>query len=261
MITIDKEKCIGCMKCVWVCPFMVLSGDGDKPQISREKYCIKCLHCAAACPQNAISLDGMDGIISDDVFQLSDQFQTQLEQYLLSRRSYRRFKPEPVPKEIISKALTVAAWAPSAKNQHPTKWIVISGKSKIKEIMDAILEYVKETGVSPEIADLYEQGHNVVTGMAETLILGYARAGAINPPVDTALAIYHAELMLQTQGIGTCWGGYLTRMCNQVSALRELFHLPEGYQFYGSIMVGYPENEEYIHIPNRHKQPDIQWMK
>ena len=163
MITIDEEKCIGCMQCVQACPFMVLSGESGKLQICREKYCIKCLHCAAVCPQDAISLDGMDGNLSDEVFPISDEFQQKLEKYLLSRRSYRRFRPESVSNDIISKALKVAAWAPSAKNQHPTKWIVISGKSKIEQIMHAILEYVRETGVSPEIADLYQQGHNVVT--------------------------------------------------------------------------------------------------
>ena len=156
--------------------------------------------------------------------------------------------------------MKVSAWAPSAKNQHPTKWVVISDDNKISIIMEHILEYVKETGISPEIAELYKLGHNVVMGNAKTLILAYCRTNAINPSVDTALAIYNAELTLQAQGIGTCWAGYLTRMCNQVPAIREILKLPEDCQVYGALMVGYPGDEKYIHIPNRHKQPDIQWL-
>ena len=126
--------------------------------------------------------------------------------------------------------------------------------------MDYILEYVKETGVSPEIGELYERGQNVVMGNAKTLILAYARTDAINPPVDTALALHQAELLLQAQGVGTCWAGYLARMCNQVPALKEMLKLPEGCQFYAAMMAGYPDKEQYLHIPNRQKQPEIQWL-
>lgn len=260
MVTIDLEKCIGCLKCVSVCPFSVLHIVDGKPEMKDEELCIKCLHCAAACPQNAICLGGLEGILSVEMPEFPKDDHKLIEGHLMTRRSYRHFKPEPVPKDILMNALKVSAWAPSAKNQHPARWIIINDEDKISRIMDHILEYVRETGVSKEIAEVYERGHNVVMGNAKTLILAYARTSAINPPVDTALALYHVELMLQSQGIGTCWAGYLTRMCNQVPALRELFKLPEDCQFYGSLMAGYPENEKYIHIPNRHKQPDIQWL-
>jgi len=260
MVNIDLDKCIGCLTCVSVCPFKVLSNKDGKPDASEDKLCVKCLHCAAACPQKAVSLGELEGILTEEMPKLPENFPELIEGYLMTRRSYRHFKPESVPKDIMNHALRVSAWAPSAKNQHPTKWVVINDENKIKKIMDHILDYVKETGTSPEIAKLYEQGHNVVVGNAKTLLLAYARTSAINPPVDSALALYNAELVLQSQGIGTCWAGYLTRMCNQVPALRDMMELPEGCQFYGALMIGYPENEEYIHIPNRHKQPDIKWL-
>jgi nitroreductase/NAD-dependent dihydropyrimidine dehydrogenase PreA subunit len=260
MVTIDLEKCIGCLNCVLVCPFNVLNVEEEKPAVGEDNLCIKCLHCAAACPQNAIRLGEFEGILPEEMPELPENSQQLIEGYLMTRRSYRHFKPEPVPRDILKNALRVSAWAPSAKNQHPAKWIVINDENKIKTMMDHILTYVRETGVSPEIVKLYELGHNVVMGNARTLLLAYARTTAINPPVDTALALYHADLVLQSQGIGTCWAGYLTRMCNQVPALRDILRLPEDCQFYGALMIGYPEKEKYIHIPNRHKQPDIQWL-
>ncbi len=260
MIKIDLEKCIGCLTCVSVCPFNVLNTKNGKPEMNNEKACIKCLHCAAACPQNAVCLDDIEGILPEELPKFPENYQEIIEGHLMSRRSYRHFKPEPVSKNILSHALKVSAWAPSAKNQHPAKWIVVSDENTITKMMDLILEYVKETGTSPEIVTLYEQGYNVVMGTAKTLLLAYAKTDAINPPVDTALALYNAELVLQSQGIGTCWAGYLMRMCNQIPELREILKLPEGCQFYGAMMMGYPENEEYLHIPNRQKQPDIQWL-
>lgn len=260
MVTIDQEKCIGCMKCVDVCPFSVLENKEGTPEPQADRICVKCLHCAAACPQDAISLGSLEGILPGELPKLPEAFQKDLEGHLMTRRSYRHFKPIPVPKEILEHALRVSAWAPSAKNQHPAKWIVICDEEKIKKITEHILEYTKETGTSPEIAKIYELGRNVVTGNAKTLLLAYARTNAINGPVDSALALYTAELMLQAQGIGTCWAGYLTRMCNNIAALRDMLKLPEDCQFTCALMAGYPEDEEYIHIPNREKMPDIQWL-
>lgn len=260
MIKIDLDQCIGCLKCVSVCPFNILDVKDEKPEMGVEKRCVRCLHCAAACPQKAIGLGELAGILPDEMPAFPEDFPKLIEGFLMTRRSYRSFKKEAVPREILRRALRVSAWAPSAKNQHPTKWIVIDDDKKIRIMMDHILEYVRETGISPEIAELYERGKNVVMGNAKTLLLAYAGTGAINPPVDTALALHHVELMLQSQGIGTCWAGYFMRMCNQVPALREILQLPEGCQFYGAMMAGYPEKEEYLHIPNRHMQPDIQWL-
>ena len=129
-------------------------------------------------------------------------------------------------------------------------------------MMNCILEYVKETGTSPEIVSEYEnQGNNVVMGTAPTLILCYGRNNAINSPQDAAIAMTTAELVLQSKGIGTCWAGYLTRLSNAITGLQALLpELPENNSFYGAFMAGYPKGETYLHIPERIKRADIQWV-
>lgn len=260
MVTIDSEKCIGCFDCVSVCPFLVLKAEGDIAAVHRPERCIRCLHCAAACPANAIRLGELEGVLPGDLPELSADASRQLESLLMTRRSYRHFKPEPVPRDVLKNAFRVSAWAPSAKNQHPAKWIVIDDENTIKKIMDHVLEYINESGKFPEVAKVYEEGHNPVLGNARTLIFVYARTASIYPAIDTVLALYNTDLMLQAQGIGTCWAGYLTRMCAEIPALRAILDLPEDCRVYGALLAGYPENEKYIHIPNRHKQPDIKWL-
>lgn len=44
------------------------------------------------------------------------------------RQSYRKFLPEPVPKETIEKILDTARWAPSAMNTQPWEFVVITGE-------------------------------------------------------------------------------------------------------------------------------------
>lgn len=262
MIRIQKEKCVKCLICLDVCPFTVLGAEEGYPKLKAGKSCLRCMHCAAACPQEAILFDEKDAILKQEITPLPNDFSRMLQQHILARRSYRHFKQKPVDRQQVHRALELASWAPSAKNQHPAKWMVIDSQDVIKRIMTYILDYVRETGKSPEILSEYEnEGNNVVMGNAPALILCYARNNAINAPADTAIALTTAELFLQAEGIGTCWAGYLTRMCNDLPQIRKLLpELPENNSFYGALMIGYPQGENYLRIPERVKRADIQWI-
>ena len=45
--------------------------------------------------------------------------------FLRSRRSVRRFKPEPIPDSVIERILTTATYAPSAHNLQPWRFVII----------------------------------------------------------------------------------------------------------------------------------------
>lgn len=260
-ISADTDKCSGCGTCTYLCPFHVISLVDRVPQMNPGKKCLECLHCAAACPNDAILYYGETAIIHDLVPSFSTHFDSDLVTHLTRRRSYRHFKDEAPDRDILYKALTLSDFAPSAKNQHPVSWLVIHSKTRCQQIMEHILDYVKETGTSPEIWEQYQEGNNVVMGTAPALIMAYCGADALNPMQDTALAINTVELYLQTKGIGTCWAGYLTRLSNAVPALKELFALPDGCQFTGALMIGYPLRETYPAVPRRAKPSSIRWME
>lgn len=256
MIKVNAEKCIGCGKCIDKCLMGYMEIKDGKSHCITEK-CIKCMHCASACPENAICWDEDSAITSEELPIIDGTFIDDLESFLLTRRSYRMFSEKPVPYSEIEHALVISKWAPSAKNQHPVKYIVVNEPEKLQKIMDAILEYCRETGESPEVVSSYEQGRNLVFAKATSLIMGYSRDSAVNPSQDTALALEYIELVLQSRGIGTCWGGYLTRFANKIPALKEFFHLPEGHSFYGTLFIGYP-TEDYLYIPKRVKEVNVE---
>ncbi|HEX8991157.1 MAG TPA: nitroreductase family protein [Anaerolineales bacterium] len=48
--------------------------------------------------------------------------------FLRSRRSIRRFKPDPIPKPLVERLLSTAVYAPSAHNRQPWRFAVVQGK-------------------------------------------------------------------------------------------------------------------------------------
>jgi len=60
----DLERCIGCGRCVEVCPHGVFSLQGAKAELVDLDACIECGACARNCPPTAISVDSGTGCAS-----------------------------------------------------------------------------------------------------------------------------------------------------------------------------------------------------
>ena len=51
-VTLDKEKCKGCTKCIQLCPTQAIRVRNGKARIIKEK-CIDCGECINVCPYHA----------------------------------------------------------------------------------------------------------------------------------------------------------------------------------------------------------------
>ena len=63
---------------------------------------------------------------------------TNLHNFLRTRRSIRRFKPDPVPDSVIQNILTTATFAPSAHNRQPWRFVVVTDSSVKEKLADAM---------------------------------------------------------------------------------------------------------------------------
>jgi F420 biosynthesis protein FbiB-like protein len=63
---------------------------------------------------------------------------TDLHNFLRTRRSIRRFKPDPVPDSVIQNILTTATFAPSAHNRQPWRFVVVTDSSIRTKLADAM---------------------------------------------------------------------------------------------------------------------------
>ena len=63
-ITLDEDKCIGCGKCVEVCPFKLRILEEGKSSVD-PKLCVGCGRCVRECPEGAILIDVQDPELID----------------------------------------------------------------------------------------------------------------------------------------------------------------------------------------------------
>jgi len=53
----DKEKCVGCGRCVEVCPHQVFVVENKKARLAGKDACIECGACQKNCAFNAIKVE------------------------------------------------------------------------------------------------------------------------------------------------------------------------------------------------------------
>ena len=114
------------------------------------------------------------------------------------RRTYRRFKQEPISDEIIDEMLTAARYASSAANLQPLSYVVVKSQEKVKEVF----EHTKWAGYLPK-----EEGQPK-TGEEPVLFIGIIENENINRgqycDTDAGLAISNMTLAAWNHGVGSC---------------------------------------------------------
>lgn len=115
------------------------------------------------------------------------------------------------------------------------------------------------TGRHPELVKLYDKGVDLLTCNAPCVIVGWSPLDALNPCVDTVIAMTTVELLLVKRGLGSCWGGYLRQVSDVSPELRARLHVPEGARVQCALMVGWPQGEHYPNIPWK-PSASVQWI-
>lgn len=178
-----------------------------------------------------------------------------------NRRSIRRFKPDPIPDEDVEKIIEAARWAPSGYNSQPWDFLVIKDK-KLREALTSfdlhqvVLTGVKKAGSSEERARLMSlpwKDEDLDYHAAPVFIVlygdqrykgGLPDGGKSNPTrvhlllhSSLACAFVYMELAATTLGLATQWLGGNSESYN---ALKEILGIPEEFEPYGIIPLGYP---------------------
>jgi len=151
------------------------------------------------------------------------------------RRSIRRYRPDPVPREMIESCIEAARFAPTASNAQGWRFFIVEGALKDRLIEKALGGIV--------VPNRWARSAPVVVVLAMELRVITNRIGArikgiTYHMVDAGIAGEHFVLQAAELGLGTCWIGWFNK-----KAVRAVAGIPAGWDIAALITVGFPAEE------------------
>lgn len=249
-VILNQTKCIRCKRCVSDCVTGVFSVGTDGSVQVDAANCFHCGHCYALCPSKAITLDG---VVPGQFPAITPAPLTQVQRDMLfkARRSVRQFHQHPVDDAALQRALDLANYAPTAKNEREVQWTVINGREKMLNFLRDLCDVLRHSEEHRRLVSAVERGLDPILRGAPCMVLAHAKPWPW-AEVDCAAANSYLELALHSQDIGTCWCGYVIAGCKMASI--PSLPLPEGHVVYAGLLVGHPAIQ-YVALAPRSKPP------
>jgi nitroreductase len=146
---------------------------------------------------------------------------------LKGRRSIRRYRPDPVPEEIVDQLLEAGRWAPSASNRQPWAFIVVQDEVVRREVAQHAAYY-------------FVRWAHVEEAPLLIVLCGDARNRIYRQFLHEDIGLAGSQIILQAAalGLGTCWIGGLDR-----KAIADILRVPDHMEVVGLLTVGFPAED------------------
>lgn len=179
------------------------------------------------------------------------------------RTSVRRFRPDPVPRDVVQRLLECAVRAPNHKLTEPWRFAVVTGKARHRYAEIRARHRLKRYS-DPASAEAQAGADKMRRESLETP--AYIIVMAANNPDEitreedyaaTMMAVANLMIAAESLGLGTYLksGGVM-----QDQELIDLVGVPEKYRIVGLVSLGYPSERE---APRRRKPVDevTRWVE
>ncbi|MEM2261584.1 MAG: nitroreductase family protein [Ignisphaera sp.] len=142
--------------------------------------------------------------------------------FLLSRRSIRRFKPTDVDANLIKRILDVARYAPSAGNRQP--WIFI---------------VVTDPEVKSRLAKIHRWAYPLENAPVGIVVACNREVSPESYQVDCTCATMYIMFAAHALGLGTVW----LQTLRNIEDVQKILDLPSNYIPVAMLAVGYPDEQ------------------
>ena len=145
---------------------------------------------------------------------------------IFSRVSIRKYQDRPVEKEKTMAILRAAMQAPSAANQQPWEFYVVTNKEILKKLSE-VSPYAGMTKDAPAaIVSVYRKDCKIPV---------YAH-------IDLSIAMENLWLETDAQGLGGVWLG-IAPIEERMKAVEDILNLPDSLRAFAIFPYGYPAEE------------------
>ena len=169
---------------------------------------------------------------------------------LLTRRSIRKYKSDPIPRETLEEILAAACCAPSAVNMQHWHFVVIQSPDRMAEFREVMRRVM--VAFHPVLEDRFQKHPETIKetesflvslGGAPVVVLAFFlkddypdRDGAMQ---SVSAAIENLMLAAWDKGVGSCWMSAAQRM--GFGPEIQAKYAPGKGEFVSAIALGYPD--------------------
>jgi nitroreductase len=204
---------------------------------------------------------------------------------ITSRKSIRRYRPDPIPDGMIDKILEAARWAPTGENYQPWRLIVIRDQEtrnrigdlaklgsgsrmtawycmgemqkrfegiKDPEKRDRVLKFM----YSGEVSEFAKQAPLVIA------VIGSLMEGSVDVPYDLSACIENMLLEAHSLGLGACWVHGPVASTRDAKKFKEILGIPTGmgeYKVIAYVAIGWPAEDRKHPRPKKSLEEIVYW--
>lgn len=171
---------------------------------------------------------------------------TETVQTIINRRSIRKYQERTIEEELVNMLLQAAMSAPSACNQQPWHFIVVTKRSLLEKLSECNGGYTMLKNAPLAI-----------------LVCGEPRLATLPHfwPLDCAAASQNILLTAQAEGLGGVWlGAYPAN--EHVEYIRRTLNIPSQIIPFAIISLGYPDEvrEPLQRFDSKRVHYNMEWV-
>jgi nitroreductase len=163
------------------------------------------------------------------------------------RTSVRRFRPDPVPRQIVESLLECAVRAPNHKLTEPWRWVVLTGAARDRyadlRAGHRLARYADPASAEAREAAKKQREEALSTPAFIVALVAVSEDETRREEDYAAVMMAIANLMIASEALGL--GTYLrTGGIMRDPGVTSLVGLPDGYRIAGILSLGYPQEVE-----------------
>jgi nitroreductase len=202
--------------------------------------------------------------------------QNEIIKNIKERRSIRNFEDKEIDKETLKEIIQTGKYAPSAKNDQPWKFIVITKKEYIQELSKQIKEELKKL-LKWRFLKKYKIKELKNKEILQFIfVIAFSKTDMIffNAPAlvliltknrlfyDESCACCAQNIMLtaHSMGIGSCWIGFASVLGLNKKIIKKI-GIPDKHHISAAIIFGYPKDKIIKSSIRKIGSDIIKWIK
>jgi len=204
-------------------------------------------------PCYELSCAGTIPAMAHEVF--TDEFKRDFYRLLKARRSIRKYKPDPVPQEVLDRILAAGMEAPSGKNRQNWRFHVIRGAKREEYLALSQKSWlgikdILEKRLKPSLYQFTERFFYTL-GEAPVVILCYSyndQEERYHTSIGSVyMAVENMNLACVVEGLGCCTMGAPLEIRDEIdrfAGVDKLSEYSEGkLELLCALVLGYPDHE------------------